>query len=178
MTGHLDSERAREWGQNFPPELHHISNYYGAFRVVAIDIAGRKKNIAHYLAKLPLECQDIFLFKHPASSSKAVAYEPLGDIKDGWTGSDKYSTEQVMFITPYMVMKFSNEYPRTDALKKDHWRIYEIRDNKLYYKTTVRRLPTSFQNKLFHQNNGPWVYNWYTMKQSCTNRNNDVSENR
>ena len=53
---------------------NYISNYFGSRRVVATDIAGRKKNIAHYLAKLPLECKDIFLFNHPASASEAVAY--------------------------------------------------------------------------------------------------------
>ena len=85
---------------------NYISNYYGSRRVVATDIAGRKKNIAHYLAKLPLECKDIFLFNHPASASEAVAYDLLEDIKDGRTRSDKYSTDQVMFKTPNTVMVF------------------------------------------------------------------------
>ena len=62
---------------------NYISNYYGSRRVVATDIAGRKKNIAHYLTKLPLECKDIFVFNHPASAPEAVAYDLLEDIKDG-----------------------------------------------------------------------------------------------
>ena len=103
---------------------NYISNYYGSRRGVATDIAGRKKNIAHYLTKLQLECKDIFLFNHPASASEAVAYDLLEDIKDGRTRSDKYSTAQVMFKTPNTVMVFSNEYPRTEALNKDRWWIY------------------------------------------------------
>ena len=116
---------------------NYISNYYGSRRVVATDIAGRKNNIAHYLVKLPLECKDIFLFNHPATASEAVAYDLLEDIKDGRTRSDKYSTEQVMFKAPNTVIVFSNEHPRTEALKKDRWRIYEIIDEELYHKNPL-----------------------------------------
>ena len=131
---------------------NYISYYYGSRRVVATDIAGRKKNIAHYLTKLPLECKDIFLFNHPASASEAVAYDLLEDIKDGRTRSDKYSTAQVTFKTPNTVMVFSNEYPRTEALKKDRWRIYEIRGEVLYDKSSSFakcRLPTASHSKFF-----------------------------
>ena len=131
---------------------NYISYYYGSRRVVATDIAGRKKDIAHYLTKLPLECKDIFLFNHPASASEAVAYDLLEDIKDGRTRSDKYSTAQVMFKTPNTVMVFSNEYPRTEALKKDRWRIYEIRGEVLYDKSSSVakcRLPTASHSKFF-----------------------------
>ena len=133
---------------------NYISNYYGSRRVVATDIAGRKKNIAHYLAKLPLECKDIFLFNHPASASEAVAYDLLEDIKDGRTRSDKYSTEQIMFKTPNTVMVFSNEYPRTEALKKDRWRIYEIRDVDLHASAAKHRLDTTVHSKFFHKKSG------------------------
>ena len=139
---------------------NYISNYYGSRRVVATDIAGRKKNIAHYLAKLPLECKDIFLFNHPASASEAVAYDLLEDIKDGRTRSDKYSTEQVMFKTPNTVMVFSNEHPRTEALKKDRWRIYEIIDEELCHKNSSTSKPSrlSFMPDKIRQ---PKYYHYY-----------------
>ena len=139
---------------------NYISNYYGSRRVVATDIAGRKKNIAHYLAKLPLECKDIFLFNHPASASEAVAYDLLEDIKDGRTRSDKYSTEQVMFKTTNTVMVFSNEHPRTEALKKDRWRIYEIIDEELYHKNPSTSKPSrlSFMPDKIRQ---PKYYHYY-----------------
>ena len=121
---------------------NYISNHYVSRRVVATDLAGRKNNISHYLAKLPLESKDIFLFNHPASASEAVAYDFLEDIKDGRTRSDKYSTEQVMFKTPKTVMVFSNEHPRTEALKKDRWRVYEIIDEELYHKNSLTSKPS------------------------------------
>ena len=64
-----------------------------------------------------------------------MAYDLLEDFKDGRTRSDKYSTAQVMFKTPNTVMVLSNEYPRTEALKKDRWKIYEIRGEDLYDKS-------------------------------------------
>ena len=139
---------------------NYISNYYGSRRVVATDIAGRKKNIAHYLAKLLLECKDIFLFNHPASASEAVAYDLLEDIKDGRTRSDKYSTAQVMFKTPNTVMVFSNEHPRTEALKKDRWRIYEIIDEELCHKNPSTSKPSrlSFMPDKIRQ---PKYYHYY-----------------
>ena len=143
----------------------YISNHYVSRRVVATDIAGRKRNIAHYLAKLPLECKDIFLLNHPAPASEAVAYDLLEDIKDGWTRSDKFSTEQVMFKTPNTVMVFSNEHPRTEALKKDHWGIYEIRDEGLHASVAKHRLDTTAHTKFFHKKNGWWFYNWNTINE-------------
>ena len=113
---------------------------------MATDIAGRKKNIAHYLAKLPLECKDIFLFNHPPSASEAVAYDLLEDIKDGRTRSDKYSTEQVMFKTPNTVIVFSNEFPKTEALKKDRWSIYEIIGEELYHKNPLTSKPNQLSS--------------------------------
>ena len=158
---------------------NYISNYYGSRRVVATDIAGRKKIIAHYLTKLPLECKDIFLFNHPASASEAVAYDLLEDIKDGRTRSDKYSTAQAMFKTPNTVVVFSNEYPRTEALKKDRWRIYEIRGEDLYdisSSAAKHRLPTASHSKFFRDWNGRCFYNWHIVKQSMCNR--VLSDNR
>ena len=111
----LGGGRARNEGKTFLQ--NYICNYYGT-RVVATDIAGRKKNIAHYLAKLPLECKDIFLFNHPASASEAVAYDLLEDIKDGRARSDKYSTEQVMFKTPNTVMVFQTSIRGQKPLRK------------------------------------------------------------
>ena len=122
---------------------------WSLWQYVASGLCNYKPYIAHYLTKLPLECKDIFLFNHPA---EAVAYDLLEDIKDGRTRSDKYSTAQVMFKTPNTVMVFSNEYPRTEALKKYRWRIYEIRGEALYDKSSSvakHRLPTASHSKFF-----------------------------
>ena len=110
---------------------NYIRYHFGERRVVMTDIAGRRKDIAHFLSKLPLECKDIFLFNHPASASNSVAYDLLEAIKDGRLLSHKYNTNTLSFKTPNTVMVFSNNHPDRSALKKDRWRIYEIREEEL-----------------------------------------------
>ena len=110
----------------------YIRHHYGDRRVAVTDIAGRKKDIAHFLSKLPLECKDIFLFNHPASSSDCVAYDLLEAIKDGSILSHKYNTSRLAFKTPNVVMVFSNQYPITSSLKTDRWEIYAIKDCELH----------------------------------------------
>ena len=114
---------------------NYIRHHFGERRVVTTDISGRKKDIAHYLTKLPLECKDIFLFNSPASSSECVAYDLLEAIKDGRILSHKYNTNRLTFKTPNTVVVFSNNHPNESALKKDRWQIYEIRGDELYDKT-------------------------------------------
>jgi hypothetical protein len=127
---------------------NYIRYYFGDRRVVATDITGRKKDIAHYLTKLPLECKDIFLFNNPASTSDSIAYDLLEAIKDGVILSHKYDTNRLSFKTPNTVMVFSNNYPNQSALKKDRWRIYEIIEDELYDKTgKLTKMEHSFPGK-------------------------------
>ena len=127
---------------------NYIRFFFGDRRVVTTDINGRKKDIAHYLTKLPLECKDIFLFNNPASTSEVIAYDLLEAIKDGGILSHKYNTNRLTFKTPNTVMVFSNNYPNQSALKKDRWRIYEIIEDELYDKTgKLTKLEHSFPGK-------------------------------
>ena len=53
----------------------------------------------------------------------------------------------VLFKIPNIMMVFSNEYPRIEALKKDCWWIFEIRGEALHDKTSSaakRILPTYY----------------------------------
>ena len=109
----------------------YIKYYHGERRVIATDITGHKKNIAHFLGKCALACKDIFLFNHPCSTTDSVAYDLLEGIKDGRILSHKYNTDQLHFNTPNTVIVFSNHHPNRDALKKDRWRVYEIRADEL-----------------------------------------------
>jgi len=127
----------REGGEGKTFLQNYIKYYYGDRRVIATDIATDTKNIAHFLTKFSLECKDIFLFNHPCSSRETVAYDMLEGIKDGYKVSGKYNTRGLHFKTPNTVIVFSNDYPRTEALKKDRWRIYEIRDEQLFKKTFI-----------------------------------------
>ena len=110
---------------------NYIKYYYSDRRVIATDIATSAKNLAHFLAKFPLECKDIFLINHHCSTTDIIAYDMLEGVKDGYKVSAKYDTQGLVFKTPNTVIVYSNGYPRTEALKKDHWRVYEIIDEDL-----------------------------------------------
>ena len=111
---------------------NYIKYYYSDRRVIATDIAIDTKNIAYFLSKFPLECKNIFLFNHPCSTTETVAYDMLEGIKDGHKISAKYDTWGLFFKTPNNVVVFSNKFQRTEALKKDWWKIYEIIGEELY----------------------------------------------
>ena len=120
---------------------NYIKYYYRDRRVIGTDIATNANNLAHFLTKFPLECKDIFLFNHPCSTTETVAYDMLEGIKDGYTVSAKYDTQGLVFKTRNTVIVFSNGYPRTEALKKDHLRVYEIIDEDLCDKTVSLTQP-------------------------------------
>ena len=120
---------------------NYIKYYYSDRRVIATDIATNAKNLAHFLTKFPLECKDIFLFNHPCSTTDTIAYDMLEGVKDGYKVSAKYDTQGLVFKTPNTVIVFSNGYPRTEALKKDRWRVYEIIDEDLCDKTVFLTKP-------------------------------------
>ena len=120
---------------------NYIKYYYSDRRVITTDIATHTKNLAHFLTKFPLECKDIFLFNHPCSTTETIAYDMLEGIKDGYKISAKYDTQGLVFKTPNTVIVFSNIYPNTEALKKDRWRIYEIKGEDLNDKTALAIKP-------------------------------------
>ena len=120
---------------------NYIKYFYSDRRVITTDIATDTKNLAHFLTKFPLECKDIFLFNHPCSTTETIAYDMLEGIKDGYKVSAKYDTKCLFFKTPNTVIVFSNEYPKTEALKKDRWRIYEIKGEDLIDKTAPATKP-------------------------------------
>ena len=65
----------------------------------------------------------------------------LEGVKDGYKVGAKYDTQGLVFKTPNTVIVFSNGYPRTEALKKDRWRVYEIIDEDLCDKTVFLTKP-------------------------------------
>ena len=114
---------------------NYIKYHYSDRHVITTEIATSTKDIAHYLSKFPLECKDIFLFNHPCSTTDVVAYDLLEGIKDGYKISAKYDTRGLVFKTPNTVIAFSNNFPNTEALKKDRWKVYEIIGEELCDKT-------------------------------------------
>ena len=116
---------------------NHIKYCYSDRCVISTDMATKEKSLACFLTKFSLACKDKFLFNHPCSTTEFIAYDQLGGIKDGYRLSAKYDTNGLIFKTPNTMIVFSNEYPRTGALKRDRWRVYEIIKEDLFDKTAL-----------------------------------------
>ena len=124
---------------------NYIKYYYSDQRVIATDMATNAKNLARFLTKFSLACKDIFLFNHPCWTTEPIAYDLLEGIKDGYKVSAKYDTNDLIFKTPSTVIVFSDEYLKTEALKRDRWRVYEIIED-LWDKTSL-----ATKSRLFYQ---------------------------
>ena len=64
-----------------------------------------------------------------------VAYDLLEGIKDGYKISAKCDTQGLVFKTLNTIIVFSNNFPNTEALKKEQWKVYEIIGEELCDKT-------------------------------------------
>ena len=102
--GYLGRWPKGRWREDFPS--NYIKYYYSNRGVIATDIATSTNDIAYFLFKFLLECKDIFLFNHPRSTTKTVAYDMLEVIKDGHKVSAKYDSWGLFFKTPNTVMFF------------------------------------------------------------------------
>ena len=60
-----------------------------------------------------------------------VPYSFLEDIKDGKAISSKYNSKELKFVTPNIVIVFSNGAPCAEELSSDRWMRYNIRGNEL-----------------------------------------------
>ena len=92
--------------------------------------------ICHALAKYPLATTDIFLFNIARSNNKfeEINYKLLEDLKDGDAFADKYNSQLLKFITPNVVMVFSNKTPEPHKMSGDRWRVYRIENDQLIAK--------------------------------------------
>ena len=116
---------------------NYIKYYYSDRRVISTDMATNAKNLTYFLTKISLACKDIFLFNHPYSKTESIAYDLFEGIKDGYKGSAKYVTNSLIFKAPNTVIVFSNEHPRTEAIGRDWWRVYEIIEEDLCNKPAL-----------------------------------------
>ena len=128
----------KSWFQSY------LETFFGYSRVVRLDLRNKTTNIIHTLAKRPLQTTDIFLFNDTrAGYRKDQNYAVLEHIKDGCTVSAKYDSKVVNFKTPNILIVFSNNFPNTQGLSKDRWRIYFISNNKLRWKPVNRKANTT-----------------------------------
>ena len=86
----------------------------------------------HTLSKRNLSFLDIFIFNIPRSfDTEHVPYSFLEDIKDGKAISSKYNSRELKFVTPNIVIVFSNDAPYADKLSSDRWMRYNIAGDRL-----------------------------------------------
>ena len=115
----------------------YIKSSFGARRVLSgINLMAKTSSICHALAKYPLATTDIFLFNIARSNNKfeEINYKLLEDLKDGDAFADKYNSQLLKFITPNVVMVFSNETPEPHKMSGDRWRVYQIENDQLLAK--------------------------------------------
>ena len=115
----------------------YIKSTFGARRVLSgINLMAKTSSICHALAKYPLATTDIFLFNIARSNNKfeEINYKLLEDLKDGDAFADKYNSQLLKFITPNVVMVFSNETPEPHKMSGDRWRVYQIENDQLLAK--------------------------------------------
>ena len=116
----------KSWFQNY------LENYYGKRRVFRSTVIRRSESLLHALTKRNLSFLDIFIFNVPRSfDTEHVPYGFLEDIKDGKAISSKYNSKELKFVTPNIVIVFSNDAPYVDKLSADRWMRYDISNDRL-----------------------------------------------
>ena len=101
----------------------------------AILCSGKSTDVLHAVAKaveagvLPR----LIIFDVPRVSAQYLSFTGLELIKNGCCHSSKYEGAQLLFPNPAVIC-FANSMPDREKLSKDRWRIWEIKDNKLFSK--------------------------------------------
>ena len=117
----------KSWFQNY------LENYYGKRRVFRSTVVRKAESLLHALTKRNLTFLDIFIFNVPRSfDTEHVPYSFLEDIKDGKAISSKYNSRELKFVTPNIVIVFSNDAPYVEKLSSDRWMRYNISGDELY----------------------------------------------
>ena len=80
------------------------------------------------LTKISTSCNRHFSFNIFLARSnnkfEGINYEVLEYLKDGDAFADKYNRQLLKFISPNMVMVFSNETPVPYKISGDRWRVF------------------------------------------------------
>ena len=117
----------KSWFQNY------LEDFYGKRRVFRSTVVSKAESLLHALSKRNLSFLDVFIFNIPRSfDTEYVPYSFLEDIKDGRAISSKYNSRELKFVTPNIVIVFSNDAPCVEKLSSDRWMRYNILDDKLH----------------------------------------------
>jgi len=118
----------KTWFQNY------LEDYYGRKRVYRSTINKKPESLLHTLSKRNLTFIDVFILNIPRSfDTTNVPYSFLEDIKDGKAISSKYNSRELKFLTPNIVIVFSNDAPCVEQMSSDRWMRYDIKGGKLNF---------------------------------------------
>ena len=126
ITGRQGNE-GKSWFQSY------METYFGFHRVIRVDLRIKHASMCNVLKKRTLNSIDIFVFNDARSvtGEELNLYRILEDIKDGQATASKYDNDNIRFKTPNTVLIFSNQYPQTQKLSRDRWKIYNANQNGL-----------------------------------------------
>ena len=118
----------KSWFQNY------LQVHYGKRRVFRSTLVKNTESLLHTLSKRNLSFLDVFIFNIPRSfDTQYVPYGFLEDIKDGKAISTKYNSRELKFVTPNIVIVFSNDTPYAENLSFDRWKMYDISRDRLHF---------------------------------------------
>ena len=110
----------------------YLDSYYGKRHVFRTTVHKSPESLLHTLTKRNLTFVNVFIFNVPRSfDTTFVPYGFFEDIKDGKAISSKYNSKELKFVTPNIVIVFSNDAPCVDKLSSDRWMRYDISRDKL-----------------------------------------------
>ena len=116
-----NGNEGKSWFQDY------LEQHYGSKRVFRSTVHKNPESILHTLSKRSLMFVDVFIFNIPRSFDvEYVPYTFLEDLKDGQSISSKYDSKELRFITPNIVILFSNDGPCVEKLSQDRWVRYNI----------------------------------------------------
>ena len=125
IRGSVGNE-GKSWFQDY------LERYYGKRHVFRTTMDRKPESLLHTMSKRNLTFINVFIFNVPRSfDTSIVPYGFLEDIKDGKAISSKYNSKELKYVTPNIVIIFSNDAPWVEKLSSDRWMRYDISCDKL-----------------------------------------------
>jgi len=114
----------------------YLTKYLCVTRAVIL-CGGKKADIFNQVATAVQagELPTLVIADIPRVGAQYVSYEALESLKNGCFYSGKYEGAQCVFPSPIVVC-FANVRPLVSAMSSDRWKIFEIKDGKLFAKST------------------------------------------
>ena len=107
------------------------------------------RNLLHYMQGCVDITTDIFLFNLPRNGLlEHENYWILEIINDGEAITGKYTTENICFTVPNVILVFSNDYPATAEFTEDRWLILKINNETELEDVTATNLKKKKRKQL------------------------------